>query len=54
MLREAKNQTKVDSTKPEICIGCQRYGIAIMLTYWGKLSAFGASKHIQKTIPRPM
>jgi hypothetical protein len=39
MLREAKNPRKIDSTKPEICIGCRRYnyGIAITLTYGGKL-----------------
>ena len=37
MLREAKNQTKIDPTKPEICSGCQCYGVAIRLTYGGKL-----------------
>ena len=45
MLRKAKNLTKIDSTMPEICTGCQRYGIAITLTYGASsLSAFGASK----------
>ena len=37
VLREAKNLTNIDSTKPENCTGCRCYGIAITLTYGGKL-----------------
>ena len=37
MLREAKNPMQINSTKPEIYTGCRRYGIAITLTYGGKL-----------------
>ena len=37
MWRGAKNQTEIDSTKAEIYTGCRRNGIAIPLTYGGKL-----------------